>query len=171
MQTLRIIPLAGQDEFNDLEKGVMAPLVVQVLDQNARPVQGADVVFRFPLREPSAVFANEQSSKTVRTNADGQAAADGWTARGVGRFQVRVTATRGAEIGEATISMTNATRVGEEAKRQQKKSIWSSKWVKIGIIAAAAGAVTGIVLATRGGGGSEPVIIASPGSPTIGGPQ
>ena len=115
----------------------MSPLVVQVLDQNSRPVDGAQVVFRFPLRGPSAVFPNQQTSQTARTNADGQAAAVGWVANNqAGSFQVQVSASRGNELGSATISMTNATRVVPEDQTKHK-SKWSSKWVKIGIIAGA----------------------------------
>ncbi len=150
----------------------MSPLVVQILDQNSRPVDGAQVVFRFPLRGPSAVFPNQQTSQTARTNADGQAAAVGWVAnKEVGSFQVQVSASRGNELGSATISMTNATRVVAEAQTKHK-SKWSSKWVKIGIIAGAAGIAAGVVLATRGGGGSgNTTVTVSPGSPTIGGPH
>ncbi len=53
----------------------MAPLVVQIVDQNERPMEGADVVFRFPLNGPSATFAGGKSSVAVRTNGTGQAAA------------------------------------------------------------------------------------------------
>src|SRR2546421_662207 len=53
VQNLKLIALAGKDEMNDLERHVMAPLVVEVLDQNDRPVEGADVVFRFPLKGPT----------------------------------------------------------------------------------------------------------------------
>ena len=172
VQSFKVIALAGDGEMNDLERKIMAPLVVNVLDQNGRPVEGANVVFRFPLNGPSADFPNGEKAKTARTNADGQAAAVGWAANGqVGSFQVHVTASRGNEIGEAVISMSNATRITGDTKSKGKhKSVWSSRWVKIGIVAAAAGAVAGIVLATRGGK-STPTVSASPGSPTIGGPR
>jgi hypothetical protein len=177
VRSFKMIRLAGNGGMNDLERKVMSPLVVQVLDQNDRPVDGAEVIFRFPLRGASAVFADQKTSQTVRTNADGQAAAVGWTANDqVGTFQVVVTASRGNELGETTVSMTNVTRiVAEEAVK--KKHWWSSRWAKIGIAAGAAGAVVAIVLATRDsgtagpGGGGTPTITASPGAPTIGGPQ
>src|SRR5437764_13989321 len=54
VQSLRVIPLAGNGEVNDLDGKVMAPLVVNVLDINGRPVEGAEVVFRFPISGPSA---------------------------------------------------------------------------------------------------------------------
>src|SRR5438552_2008747 len=68
VQSLRVVPLAGNGGMNDLERRVMSPLVVQVLDQNSRPVEGAQVVFRFPLRGASAEFPNQQTAQTVRTN-------------------------------------------------------------------------------------------------------
>jgi hypothetical protein len=96
VQSLRVLALAGDGEMNDLERRVMAPLVVQVIDQNDRPVEGGDVVFRFPLNGPGAVFADQKTSKTVKTNAQGQAAATGWFANGeLGKFQVHVTAAYG----------------------------------------------------------------------------
>src|SRR5580658_1378577 len=75
MQSLKVVALAGNGESNDLERRVMAPLVVDVLDLQDRPIEGAEVVFRFPLRGPSAVFADQKSAKTVRTNGQGEAAA------------------------------------------------------------------------------------------------
>jgi hypothetical protein len=174
VRSLKVIPLAGNQAMNDLESKVMSPLVVQVLDQNDQPIDGADVVFRFPLEGPSATFAGNNNAQTFRTNADGQAAAVGWTANGkVGTFQVQVTASRGNEQGSATVSMTNVTRIVGEG-RGKRKRWWSSRWAKVGVIAGAAGVVTAIVLATRGGGTtttSTPTITATPGSPTIGGPH
>jgi hypothetical protein len=176
VQSLKVIPLAGSGEMNDLQRKIMAPLVVQVLDQNDRPVEGADVIFRFPLEGPGASFAGQKTSRTVRSNGQGQAAATGWTANGeLGTFKVHVTASRGNEIGETTISMTNVTRIAGEGKTNQRPRSWhSSKWFKIGVIAVGAGLATGIILATRGGGGggsTNTTITISPGSPTVGGPH
>jgi len=172
-QTLKVVPLAGNNEQNDMERGVMAPLVVQVLDQNGSPVEAADVVFRFPVNGPSAALPDQKTSIATKTNADGQCAAAGWKANGqAGTFQVRVTATRGPEMGEANITMTNVTRITEEGKTK-KKGFWSSRWVKIGILAGAAAAVTAVVLANTGSESTAapPTVIISPGGPTVGGPQ
>src|ERR1700680_1812652 len=80
VQNLKVIVLAGKDEMNDLERHVMAPLVVEVLDQNDRPVEGAEVVFRFPINGPGATFPGGRTSQTTRTNGQGQAAAMNWVA-------------------------------------------------------------------------------------------
>jgi len=174
VQDLQVIPLAGNNEKNDLERRVMAPLVVEVLDRNSRPVEGADVVFRFPLNGPGATFRNQQTSKTVRTDGTGQASATGWMANDeVGTFQVRVTASYGNETGETTIKMTNAARVtAEDRKSKRGRSWWSSPWVKVAVIGGAAAAVAGIVLATTGGGGSSShTVTITPGPPVVGAPH
>jgi len=168
VESLKVIPLAGNHAMNDLERRIMSPLVVQVLDQNARPVEGAQVVFRFPLNGPGAEFPNKQPAQTARTNADGQASAVGWMARELGTFQVHVTVSRGNELGETIISMTNVTRVVEGVK-EKHKTWWSHKWAKVAVIAGAAGVVVAVVLLTRGSSATK--VTATPGSPTIGGPQ
>jgi hypothetical protein len=175
VQSLRVVPLAGNGETNDLETKVMAPLVVDVLDQNGRPVEGADVIFRFPVSGPSAAFPDKSTFQTVRSNADGQAALVGWMANNqTGSFRVQVTATRGNERGTLVITMTNVTRA--TVRETAHKSWWSSKWAKIGVIGGGAVAAGLIIWATHNGGGSGTAasgttVSASPGSPTIGGPH
>ena len=171
IRNLKVVPLAGNQEMNDLQKKLMAPLVVQVLDQNDQPVEGADVTFRFPIDGPTAIFGGERNGQAFRTNADGQAAAVGWTANSkVGSFKVQVTAFRGSEEGSAVISMSNVTRIADATKVHQKKW-WSTPWGRVTIVAGAAVVATVAVLATRGSGSGTKVITATPGSPTIGGPQ
>jgi hypothetical protein len=178
VQNLKLIPLAGKDEMNDLERHVMAPLVVEVLDQDDRPVEGAEVVFRFPLNGPGATFANQKTSQTSRTNAQGEAAAAGWTANSeVGKFQVHATATYGNQMGETTFSMSNVTRIVESDKKNRKHQTkwWTTRKFKIAVIAGGAALVAGIVLAKEVGGGSSkasttPTVTITPGSPSVGGP-
>lgn len=150
----------------------MAPLVIEVRDQNDHPVEGADVTFRFPLNGPSAAFPDQKTAATFRTNADGQAQAIGWMANGrVGTFQVQVTAFRGNEEGAAIVAMTNVTRI-TEGTRTRQKHWWSSKWGRVAMIAAGAAVVaTVVILETRGSGSSTKVITGTPGAPTIGAPQ
>jgi hypothetical protein len=172
-QSLKILVLAGSGENNDLERRVMAPLVVQVLDQDDRPMVGAEVVFRFPINGPGATFTGGKSSVTVRTNGGGQAAAVNWMANGVGTFQVHVNASYGNQVGETTVSMSNVTRVVEQAKKSKGESLWSHTWFKIAVIGGAAVAVgLGVYFGTRGGGSksSGSTVTIAPGSPTVGAP-
>jgi hypothetical protein len=178
VQGLKIITLAGKDEMNDLERKIMAPLVVSISDQNDRPVEGAEVVFRFPLNGPSALFPGGKSSQTVRTNGQGQAAAMNWMANDqVGRFEVHVSASYANQVGETTFSMSNVAKVLQKRGKNEKHGGWfSPTWVKIAVIGGAAALAVGIVLATRGGGHTStttttPTVTITHGSPTVGGPQ
>ena len=176
VQGLKIVTLAGKGEMNDLERHIMAPLVIEVLDQNDRPVEGAEVVFRFPLNGPGAVFPGGKSSQTTRTNGQGQAAAMNWTANNqVGAFDVHVTVTYGNQSGETTVSMSNVNRIVDEGKKIQKSgSWWSPRWVKLAILGGTVALAAGVVLATRGGSStttSKPTITITPGPPTVGGPH
>jgi hypothetical protein len=177
VQGLKLITLAGKGEMNDLERHVMAPLVIEVLDQNERPVEGAEVVFRFPINGPGAVFTGGKTSQTARTNGQGQAAAMNWTANNqTGAFDVHVTATYGNQLGETTVSMSNVNRIVEESKNVQKNGgWWSPRWVKLAILGGTVALAAGVVLATRGSGSpatttaAPPTVTITPGPPTVGG--
>jgi hypothetical protein len=172
-QSLKITVLAGNNEMNDLQRHVMAPLVVQVTDQNDRPMDGAQVVFRFPINGPGATFAEGKTSATVRTNSGGQAAATNWMANGeVGTFEVHVNASYGNQIGETTLKMTNVTRIEEAKKVSRRESLWSHRWFKVAVIGGAALAVgLGVYFGTRGGGAkSGNTVGVSPGPVTVSGP-
>ncbi len=173
-QSLHVRILAGSDEQNDMERRVMAPLVVQVSDRDERPVEGAEVVFRFPINGPGATFVGGRTSQTVRTNTNGQAAALNWMANGqVGRFQVHVNASYGNQVGEASLSMVNVTRVTAVAPKSKTGGWWSHTWVKVAVIGGGAAVVAiAVVLATRGGSksSSTPPVTIQPGGPTVGAP-
>jgi hypothetical protein len=172
-QSLNIRVLAGNNEQNDLERRIMASLVVQVTDHEERPVDTAEVVFRFPVSGPGATFAGGRTSLTVRTNSSGQASALNWMANGqVGKFQVHVTATYGNQIGETTLTMINVTRVVEEKPKSTAAGWWSHRWVKIAVIGGAVAIGVGVFLATRGGGkaSSGSTVTITPGPPTVGAP-
>ncbi|HXP87625.1 MAG TPA: hypothetical protein VN841_23030 [Bryobacteraceae bacterium] len=167
-ESLKLLILAGQKEANDLQRRVMAPLVVQVLDQSDNPVEGADVVFRFPASGPGASFDGLKASQTFRTNAEGQARATNWTANNqVGSFQVRVTASLGNQFGQAIVSMSNVTRVTSDTGRAHRR--WMSKKVVIIVAVVAAGAVAGILISRNGGSSGPTTVTISPGTPTLGG--
>jgi hypothetical protein len=180
IEGLKVVVLAGREEVNDIQRKVMAPLVVEILDQNDRPVEGAEVVFRFPLEGPSAVFAGGRTSLTARTNGQGEVAATNWMANSqTGRFQVHVSASYGNQVGQATFSMSNATKVNRATASvlgpgSEKHGGWfSPTWVKIAVAAGGAALVAGVILATRGGSSksSGATVTISPGVPSIGGPH
>lgn len=173
-QSLKILVLAGNGEMNDLQRHVMAPLVVQVQDRNERAVDGALVVFRFPISGPSATFSGGKPTATVRTNAVGQAAAVNWMANGqTGEFTVNITATYGNQVGETTAKMINVTRIEETKNKSTHQGLWSHTWFKVAVIGGAAAAIAlGVYFGTRGGGHSGNTVTITPGgSVGVGAPQ
>ena len=181
IEGLKVIPLAGKDETNDIQRRIMAPLVVEVLDQNDRPVQNADVVFRFPLQGPGATFPGGKTSLTARTNGQGQVAAMNWMANNeTGKFDVHINATYGNQVGSVTFSMINANNVpqrnlgtGINGTSEKRGGWFSPTWVKIAVIGGAAAVAAGVFLATRGGSkaASSSTVTITPGSPSVGGPH
>jgi hypothetical protein len=168
-ESLKLLILAGEREANDLQRRIMAPLVIQVLDQSSMPVEGAEVIFRFPSSGPGAFFGGQKTTQTFRTNADGQVRATNWTANNqVGTFQVRVTASQGNQIGQTIVSMSNVTHVTADTGKEHH--FWTTKKILIIAGVAAAGVVTGVLLSRdSGGGGGTSTVTISPGSPTLGG--
>jgi len=181
VEDLKVIALAGKDEVNDIQRRVMAPLVVQVLDQNDRPVQNAEVVFRFPLQGPGAAFPGGKTTLTAHTNGQGQVAAMNWMANNeTGRFEIHVSASYGNEVGSLVIPMSNSNNVpaqkigvGATTTSEKHHGVFSSKWAKIALIGGAAAVGVGVFLATRGGskGSGGSTVTISPGSPSVGGPH
>ena len=167
---LKLLVLEGQDGVNDIREPMPMNLVVEVVDENDRPVEGATVDFQMPLMGPSGGFENGVRNKTATTNVEGQAAVSYTPNMELGRFTIQVKAMQGGRTGMTTIMQQNSP-TGETG---QKRS-WFSRHKKIVIAAAvvAVGVGLGVGL-TRGGsksgsGGSG--ITITPGVPTVGAPQ
>ncbi|SRR5579875_251806 len=168
---LKILVLEGQGAVNNIRAPMPVNVVVEVRDENDRPVEGAKVTFQMPIMGPSGGFEGGVRSKEATTNIQGQAAVSYNPNMELGRFAIQVKATLGGRGGMTTIMQQNATtsEVG-----QKGKSWFSRHKVLVIVIAAAAGAGLGIGL-TRGGSksgssGSAGITI-TPGVPTVTGPQ
>jgi len=181
---LRVVPLAGNGEFNDIGAKLPSLVVVEVRDADDRIIEGAEVVFRFPPSGPSGYFPGPKLTQTKRTNAQGQATPDGWVPNAqAGPVVLKASATHGNLMGETEIRMINAPQVTDRMRSRVGREIggtsstggfWSSKWVKIGIVGIAAGAAAGGYFAFRNNDGPStvlrPTITISPGGVAIGGP-
>jgi hypothetical protein len=176
-EKLRVLVLEGEHGLNDTERGLPALTVVEVRDENDRPIENADVIFRLPPSGPGGSFPGQKFSRTVRTNAQGQAGATGITPNHeLGDFAITVTATYGTLMGRATIHQTNEARVNTVSGTRVNGGFLSKwgKWKWIVAAGLAGGAVVGIVLATGGGSSSSSTpttVIISPGPIVIGVPQ
>ncbi|MGB9604559.1 MAG: hypothetical protein ACPL88_01615, partial [Bryobacteraceae bacterium] len=102
---LKVVVIEGEGAVNNIRtRSAVAP-VVEVRDENDKPVVGAEVVFQLPPAGPGGVFHGWMRTQTVRTNEQGRAAASGYTPNDQpGRFNIKVTATLGNKTGSAVIA-------------------------------------------------------------------
>ncbi|MDP9170433.1 MAG: Ig-like domain-containing protein [Acidobacteriota bacterium] len=169
---LKLFALEGQGAVNKIDTHQGTPPVVEVRDENDRPVEGATVVFRLPPNGPGAMFPGQALSRTLRTNVQGQAIATGLTPNDLaGEFKIHVTATSGNKIGEIDIGQTNSTKTFAAHSKPRRKLPARWKLVAAGIGIAA---VVVVVVLTTGGSSStaavvNPTITITPGPVTIGG--
>ncbi len=172
-EKLRVIVLQGQGATHEIARGLTALTVVEVRDENDRPVEGAVVTFRLPESPQVGSFAGGIMSQTSRTNSQGQAGMAGFVpSQNSGSVVIKVTAVFGKLMGRATITQnTTQSFLPETAK---SKSFWQ-KW-RWPIIIGAGGAIVGGVWAGRRGGSTaatipDPSIGVTPGPIVIGGPR
>jgi hypothetical protein len=167
---LNLVIVEGEGAINNVRQRVAREPIVQVEDENRRPVAGAAVTFLLPNQGAGASFANGAQSLTITTDAQGRAVARGLRPNNVnGRYEIRVNASHQGRTASATISQTNSVTAAAAAGGLSAKLIT--------ILAVAGAAAAGATVATTrggngsaGGNGASPTVI-TPGTPSIGGPQ
>jgi hypothetical protein len=159
---LNIVILEGEGAINNLRQRVARESIVQVEDENHRPVAGAAVMFFLPDNGASGVFPNGSRSLTMTTDQSGKAVARGIRPNQLsGDMQIRVNASYKGLTANAVIHQKNAVAAAAAGAI-------SGKLLALMIAGAAAGATVGAVLATRGG---TPPTVITPGAPTVGAPR
>ena len=171
-ESLQIFILEGNGATNTLVQPMPSMVVVEVRDENSRPVEGAVVVFELPATGPGGRFSEDQSIRMARTNSQGQAGVTFVPNSVMGRFNIKVSATLGNRSGQAVISQSNALRPASSSA--EKRRVGRLLNWKVLLIAGGVVGVVVVVLATRGGSSSAaaatPTITLTPGTPTFGTP-
>jgi len=168
---LNLVIVEGEGAINNIRQRTAREPIVQVEDENHKPVAGAAVVFLLPDQGASGVFANGSHTLTVTTDAQGRAVARGFRPNNVqGKLQMRVTASYQGHVANATITQTNAAAAAAGAAAAGGISA-----KLIAVIAVAGAAVAGgVVAATRGGSSTTttpPTTTITPGTGTVGAPH
>ena len=170
---LSITIVEGEGAINNIRQRVNREPIVQVEDENHKPIAGAVVVFLLPDTGASGTFPNGAHMLMTVTDNQGRATARGIRPNGQsGPMLIRVTASFQGLTASSVITQTNAAAATAAAGAGLSTA---AKW---GIILAIAGgaAAGGIIAATHGGGSSSPSsptspsITLTPGTPTVGGP-
>ena len=166
LHRLNIVIVEGDGAINNIKQRTTREPIVEVQDENHRPVAGAAVVFALPTGGPGATFAGGLQNATFITDQSGRAVARGMKLNRInGKFQVKVTASSQGRVGSTTITQTN---VGAAAATLGATGI-SLKVLLI--LAAVAGAGAGGAYAATHSGSSRPNTGITIGSPTVGPPR
>jgi hypothetical protein len=166
---LNIVIVEGEGQLNNVKQRVNREPIVQVEDENHKPVAGAAVVFFLPTSGPGGVFANGSQTLTVTTDNLGRAAARGIRPNHMtGKMEIRVSASSNGLTASAIITQMNIAGASVGGLSTGAKVL-----IAVGV---AAGAVAGIVVATTRGGSSSsatipPGITITAGTPSVGAPH
>ena len=167
---LTISILEGEGAINNIRQRTAREAIVQVQDENHKPVAGVAVTFFLADHGASGVFSNGSRSMTLLTDSNGQAAMRGMVPNKMaGKLEIRVSARLGNLNADAVITQTNAAGAAGAGG-----AAISGKVIAL-IVVVAAGAAIGGILATRGGSStpatSAPAVVTiTAGSPTVGHP-
>jgi hypothetical protein len=165
---LSISILEGEGAINNIRQRTAREAIVQVQDENHKPVAGVAVTFFLADHGASGVFANGSRSMTVMTDTNGQAAMRGMVPNKMaGKMEIRVSARLGNVHADTVITQTNAAGAAGAGG-----AAISGKVIAL-IVVVAAGAAVGAIVATRGGSSTPaapPAVVITAGTPTVGHP-
>jgi hypothetical protein len=161
---LNIEIIEGEDAVNNIRLRTAREPIVEVTDENHKPIAGAVVIFSTPENGAGGAFAGGAKTLTVTTDAQGRAVAQGLQPNATrGKYQIQV---------QASYLGVTATRAIKQANGGAGLSLAAK--ILIGVAVAAGAAAGGAIAATSGGGGggsgSKPTVL-SPGPPSVGGPR
>jgi len=158
---IHLVVVEGEGAINNIKQRTAREAVVEVQDDNHKPIAGALVTFTLPSNGPSATFFNGTQFLSVQTNAQGRATTQALRPNKLqGKYQIDVRAQYQGQSTTATVAQTNALLAGAAI---------SGTTVAIIAVAgaAAAGLAVGLTKALGGGGNTARVSV---GTPTVGAP-
>jgi len=146
---LNIVIVEGDGAINNIKQRTSRETIVEVQDENHKPVAGAAVVFLLPGDGPGGAFAGGAKSVTLPTDSAGRVTMPRMQPnQTAGNFQIRVNASSGGRTASTTISQSNAVGAAAAGAGGAAAGI-SGKTIAIIVAVAAAGAV-GAAVGLRG---------------------
>ncbi len=170
---LNLVVLEGEGATNNIRQRTAREPVVQVQDENHKPVAGAIVVFTLPSNGAGGVFANGAKTLSMVSDNNGQAVARGFRPNGLkGNYQIRVNASHNGQTASVSINQINAALTASGAPASAGIS---GKLIAVIAIVGAAAAGGAIYAVTNGGNGNTPVptpgATIAAGTATVGPPK
>ena len=170
--SLRIVILEGEDVSNNIKERTAREPIVQVEDENHKPVAGAAVLFSVTTESGHAggSFLNGAKTFSGQTDANGQIHAQGFHPNGhTGQLHINVTASKGQLTAHTTIAQTNVAAASSAATTATIPGFVATHVVLVSLVAA--GAVVGGVVAGVVVNQSNPATGIVAGTGTVGAPQ
>jgi hypothetical protein len=167
---ISLVIVEGEGAINNVRQRTARDPIVQVEDENHKPIAGAAVMFTLPMQGAGGSFAGGAKTLSVVTDNQGRAVARTFRPNSVqGKFQIHINASFQGQTASATITQSNAVAAGAAASAGVSGKL-------IAILAIGAAAVAGgVIAATRGGSSntvtSPPVVTIAPGTGTVGPPR
>ena len=157
----------GEGALNDIRARTAREPIVEVDDQNHKPVAGALVLFSLDKSGSSYASFAGMPSVSVETDTAGRAVGTGFQITGrKGTYNIRVQAKYGALIAMSAILESNVDVVASDNGASTAARGISHKKIWIVSSVLAAGAIAGIIIASQQ---SSPATIAA-GTGTVGAP-
>ena len=156
---LNLVVVEGEGATNNIRQRTARAPVVQVEDENHKPVAGAIVVFTLPSNGAGGAFANGARTLTMVSDSKGQAVAQGFRPNGLkGHFKIHVNASSQGQTANLEITQTNAALTSSGAVASAGAS--TKLIVVLAVLGAAAAG--GAYWATHNG--SNPPATTAPGA-------
>lgn len=158
---LNIVIVEGDGAINNIRQRTAREPIVQVEDENHKPVAGVAVVFALSDQGAGGTFSGGAHTLAEVTDKNGRAVARGFHPNNVqGQYQIHITASHGGQTATATISQSNVVAAAGTATTAAAAGI-SAKLIVIIVAVAAAAAAGGAYAATHSGGGGSGTSAAS----------
>ena len=159
---LNIIVISGDGAINNIKSRTARETIVEVQDENHKPIAGAAVVFLLPDSGPGLVSSNGTRMISTMTDAKGRAVARGLKPNGQsGRFNLQVRANYQQSTGQLVIAQSNIIAAGAAI---------SGLTVALIAVGAAVAAGTAVAL-TRNNDPAKASVGVSAGTPAAGAPR
>jgi hypothetical protein len=168
---LQIVILEGEDVSNNIKERTAREPIIQVQDENHKPVAGAAVLFSVTTESGHAggSFLNGAKTFSGQTDANGQIHAQGFHPNGhAGQLHINVTASKGQLTTHTTIAQTNVAAAASAATTAGITGFVATHVVLVSVVAAGAvvGGVTAGVVASQ----NNTATAIAPGTGTVGAP-
>ena len=176
VHSLNLVIVEGDGAINNIRQRTARAPIVQVEDENHKPVAGAAVLFLLPDHGPGGTFADGSHTLSVTTNAQGRATAHGMHLNSIqGQFQIQVTASYNGLTATATIgqSIAAGAAAGAAGGAAAGAALTTKAIVIIAVVAAAAAGGTAVALTHSSGSNNSTAAsgtVITPGTGTVGPP-